>query len=493
LSTPGPNGFASGRTLPHSLEAEEYLLSSILLDGPDVLPRAREAGIRPDSFYDAKHGIIYRTLCNLADSGRPTEIDVLHEELKSAQQLDAVGGWQFLEQVSGRIPTTAQASYFIERVREQNLLREIIRSATGAVEDCYNFTGGIDEFAAGIERRIASVTGKGTSMQSRLEAARLNPDVEPAPLSIRFTVAEIPIATPGNLVAVCAQAKAGKSAFIGACIGATFTASRNADFLGVLGHNAGDFAVVHVDTEQAPSDHWGIIQTAKRRAGIERTPAWLHSYATAGWSAKERRAALPQMLRIAKNKHGGIHAVFLDGVADFINDPNAGDEVFPFVDEIRGLSVEFDCPIFVVLHLNPGTEKGRGHLGSQLERRAETNLVLDKDAESGRTVVFSTKQRRAPILKADGPAFRWDDGNQMHVSVESVRAERDEAERDALHELAADCYADLAVPRMRYNPLVLAIEKTAKCKERTAQEKVKRMKKLGVIREVPPRLLEFVS
>jgi len=60
--------------------------------------------------------------------------------------------------VSSRIPTTAQAGYFIEKVREQSLLREIIRSATGAVEDCYGFSGGIDEFVDQIESRIFTVT-----------------------------------------------------------------------------------------------------------------------------------------------------------------------------------------------------------------------------------------------------------------------------------------------------------------------------------------------
>jgi replicative DNA helicase len=83
---------------------------------------------------------------------------VVAEELKTSRQLDTVGGYAFLAQVSSRIPTTAQAGYFIEKVREQSLLREIIRSATGAVEDCYGFSGGIDEFVDQIESRIFTVT-----------------------------------------------------------------------------------------------------------------------------------------------------------------------------------------------------------------------------------------------------------------------------------------------------------------------------------------------
>jgi replicative DNA helicase len=151
-------GGAVGRTLPHSLEAEEYLLSCCLLDGADVVSRCLEARLKPESFYDPKHGIIFERLLDLYNRQAPIELSVVAEELKTARQLDQVGGYAFLTQVSSRIPTTAQASYFIEKVREQALLREIIRSATGAVEDCHGFTGGIDEFVDQIETKIFAVT-----------------------------------------------------------------------------------------------------------------------------------------------------------------------------------------------------------------------------------------------------------------------------------------------------------------------------------------------
>jgi replicative DNA helicase len=156
--TSGAAAAPMGRSLPHSLEAEEYLLSCCLLDGADVISRCLEARIKPESFYDPKHGVIFGCLLDLYNRQTPIEVSIVAEELKTARQLDAVGGYAFLAQVSSRIPTTAQATYFIERVREQGLLREIIRSATGAVEDCYNFSGGIDEFVDQVEQRIFSVT-----------------------------------------------------------------------------------------------------------------------------------------------------------------------------------------------------------------------------------------------------------------------------------------------------------------------------------------------
>lgn len=146
------------RSLPHSLEAEEYLLSCCVLDGQDVIPRCTVAGLTSESFYDPKHGLIYGVLEELNAAGRSTAAETLAEELKTRLQIDSVGGYQFIAQVSQKVPTTAQSSYFIQKVRELSLLRQIIHAATAAVENCHNFTGGIEEFVDQVEREMFAVT-----------------------------------------------------------------------------------------------------------------------------------------------------------------------------------------------------------------------------------------------------------------------------------------------------------------------------------------------
>ena len=149
---------AAGRGMPHSAEAEEYLLSCCLIDGAEVVARCLEVRISPASFYVPAHGILFEKLQDLYTRQVPIDVAVLGEELRTARQLETVGGYPFLTRISGAIPTTAQAGYFIEKVREQHLLREIIRSATGAAEDCYAFTGGIDEFVDQVEAKLFAVT-----------------------------------------------------------------------------------------------------------------------------------------------------------------------------------------------------------------------------------------------------------------------------------------------------------------------------------------------
>jgi replicative DNA helicase len=147
-----------GRTLPHSLEAEEHLLSCCMLDGADIVGRCLLGRITSASFYDPKHGIIYERLVAMYAEGKPIDISTVAEELKTARQLDQVGGYAFLAQVSSRIPTTAQAGYFMQKVIEHSVLRQMVRAGTKIVDDCYNFSGEIDTFIGNAEQELLSAT-----------------------------------------------------------------------------------------------------------------------------------------------------------------------------------------------------------------------------------------------------------------------------------------------------------------------------------------------
>jgi len=147
-----------GRMPPHSVEAEEYLLSCCLLDGSDSIARCLEAKLPGAAFYSSANRLIFEKLCELYQKNPPVDIAVLAEELKTSRQLESVGGFAYLTQISSRIPTTAQAQYFIEKVRELYLLRELIKVATGAVENCYSYQGGLEEFIDKVEQDIFRVT-----------------------------------------------------------------------------------------------------------------------------------------------------------------------------------------------------------------------------------------------------------------------------------------------------------------------------------------------
>ncbi len=155
------------RNIPSNPEAEEYLLSCCLLDGADVVSRCIEARVTPDAFYEPKHGLIFECLVAMLSEGKVIDISVLAEELKASRRLDTVGGYAFLTQVSSRIPTTAQAGYFIERVREMHTIRCAIREAQALLERCYSYAGSAptDEVLDGPVSRLMALAAGAQDVQ----------------------------------------------------------------------------------------------------------------------------------------------------------------------------------------------------------------------------------------------------------------------------------------------------------------------------------------
>ena len=480
----------TGRTAPHSLEAEEYLLSCCLLDGADVVARCVRAKIGPQSFYLAAHGIVFERLLSLKNRGIPIDVAVLAEDLKAERLLTVVGGFGFITQISSRIPTTAQAGYFIEKFRELYLLREMIRAATGAVEECYAFSGDIAEFTTAIQEKVGDVArlARGPDaltdeLQSRLDARRFCNATPPDEPASRFLINGRSVCTPGNLTCVIAQAKSGKSAFISAMLSAAICAEfgdSQPDTLGISATAPGRRSLLHFDTEQSVFDHDQLVRRALKRAGVESPPAWLESYGLAGFSAVDLRRTLILLMKAA-TANGGLFAVIVDGAADMVTDVNDAEESNAFVAELQSLAIEHDCPIIGVVHENPGQDGGkmRGHLGSQLERKAESNLRLRKADEV--TVVFSEKMRKAPILEKDGPRFRWSEAEGMHVSCESAGRAKDDAKRDKSRELAEEVFAHLGKTFVRFSELVKAIGEVRKVGASAAEDRYSEMKRLGVI------------
>jgi hypothetical protein len=283
----------------------------------------------------------------------------------------------------------------------------------------------------------------------------------------------IPVATRGNLVAITAEAKTGKTAVIGAMIASSFFDA--GDTLGFASANPEGHALVHFDTEQSEAAHFTCIERAMRRARQAVPPPWLRSYWLSGLSAPECFRLVKQALRDAMEEFKGIHSIIIDGVADLVADVNDAAECNALVSELHGLAIEYRAPIVCVIHFNPGTQKTRGHLGSQLERKAESNLRLDKDGEA--TVIWSAKQRGAPIPRDKAPAFHWCDQAAMHVSTDTpVRCSKIDIYRAEVEEIFAGRQA------MRPTELKTAAMAVLAVSGRTAERRLAIYRQLGLIR-----------
>lgn len=290
--------------------------------------------------------------------------------------------------------------------------------------------------AAAVPAKVGSTDSsvQASGPLEQLHARRVVQSAPPPKPVIIYRLADQQVCTAGNLTVVSGQSKSGKSAATAAMIASPFGPAGERDFLGFTGEPAGDKPVLVFDTEQSPYDAWQLQCRVLGRAGLTRQPASLQHFYMLDMTVEDRREAFFAECMAAAGR-GQVHSIFLDGVADIADDPNDPAESFALVARLVKLSVDCHCPVILVLHENPAmpgaSGKTRGHLGSHLERKAETNLRIVKD-EDNISVIYSERSRNAAIPKHMGPRFEWSDELRMHVSAEAASEVRSRKERGAL-------------------------------------------------------------
>ncbi len=126
-----------GRNPICSAEAETGVLGSILLDADRVLDFCAIRKIRPESFYIKQHQIIYAAIEQMAREGRQVDCLTLAERLDVAGRLREIGGVDYLTRLMDTTPTAAHAEYYLDLVRDKQILRVIVDRARQAEQACY--------------------------------------------------------------------------------------------------------------------------------------------------------------------------------------------------------------------------------------------------------------------------------------------------------------------------------------------------------------------
>ncbi len=144
-------GAAGVVELPHSVEAEQSFLGACFADEGVTVARGRAARLDPRAFYSQKHAAVWKKLTELHAGGKPIEIGIVAEDLRATGELDELGGYPFLVQLTDRAPTTIQAGYYLDRIIDLGLLRSAIRQSGAAVELCHAHQGeGLEAMLGGI-------------------------------------------------------------------------------------------------------------------------------------------------------------------------------------------------------------------------------------------------------------------------------------------------------------------------------------------------------
>ena len=112
------------RSMPYSEDGEKGVLCSLLLSPREVADIC-VLHLRHQAFYIPAHQIIYTLVLEFGDKCKPIDFISLKQALKDRNQLEEVGGPEFLADLYNFVPTAANASYYIDIVREKDVLRRL--------------------------------------------------------------------------------------------------------------------------------------------------------------------------------------------------------------------------------------------------------------------------------------------------------------------------------------------------------------------------------
>jgi replicative DNA helicase len=130
----------AGRQAPWSAEAEISVLSAMLIDG-DAVALAIET-VDDTAFYKEANRRVFRGMVRLYGRGEVIDVVTLSDELKSAGELDAVGGMPYLAELVDAVPTAANIEYHCRILKDKSTLRKLIEAATEIVQDAYTAPAG---------------------------------------------------------------------------------------------------------------------------------------------------------------------------------------------------------------------------------------------------------------------------------------------------------------------------------------------------------------
>ena len=116
------SGTIEHRTLPWSNEAEQSVLGGALID-PDAVPRIADRRLTAGQFFDARHGAIWRAVCDLTSRRQPVDVITVHDRLQIAGQAEDCGGLAYLNALAQSVPSAANIRRYADIVQERALLR----------------------------------------------------------------------------------------------------------------------------------------------------------------------------------------------------------------------------------------------------------------------------------------------------------------------------------------------------------------------------------
>jgi replicative DNA helicase len=140
------------RTMPNSLEAEQSLIGSMIMDR-DAIMVASEILTKED-FYHQQYGILFESMVELFNNREPVDLVTLQNKLKEKNVPPEISSLEYVKDLVDAVPTSANARYYAEIIKDKSLLRELIHTTEGIANDCYVGTESTEALLEQTEKKV---------------------------------------------------------------------------------------------------------------------------------------------------------------------------------------------------------------------------------------------------------------------------------------------------------------------------------------------------
>ncbi|MBO5166357.1 MAG: replicative DNA helicase [Lachnospiraceae bacterium] len=213
------------RILPHSVEAEQSVIGSMIMDREAIVVSSEI--ITGDDFYNKQYGILFETMVELNEEGRPVDLVTLQDRLKEKDVPPEVSSLEFVRDLITAVPTSANIKYYANIVAEKATLRKLIRLNEEIANTCYAGKENLEVILEETEKKIFEVVQKrntGEFVPIRQVVMNAMDKIEKASKN-KGAVTGIPTGfidldyrtagmQPSDLVLIAARPSMGKTAFV---------------------------------------------------------------------------------------------------------------------------------------------------------------------------------------------------------------------------------------------------------------------------------------
>ena len=213
------------RVPPHSIEAEQSVVGAMLMD-KDAITTASEIICGAD-FYQTAYGVIFDSVVELFNEGKPVDLITLQNRLKEKDVPEEISSLEFVRDLVTAVPTSANVKYYAEIVSEKAILRKMIRMNEEIANECYLAKEPVEAIMERTEKQVFElVQNRSTGDYVPIKQVVLNA-LEKIEQSAKTsgTVTGIPTGfidldyktsglQPSDLILVAARPSMGKTAFV---------------------------------------------------------------------------------------------------------------------------------------------------------------------------------------------------------------------------------------------------------------------------------------